>query len=52
MNLNRRTFLKVCGAAGGASLAGRSAKAAGTNTADSAAVLVDTTKCVGEVHHE
>jgi len=48
MNLNRRTFLKVCGTAGAASLAGRSAEAARTNTADStAAMLVDTTKCVG-----
>ena len=47
MNLNRRTFLKVCGTAGAASLAGRSAHAAGTHTGDSAAMLVDTTKCVG-----
>jgi formate dehydrogenase iron-sulfur subunit len=52
MNLNRRTFFKVAGAAGAAALS--SAKPAAAMSAESATidagrrgVLVDTTKCVG-----
>lgn len=50
MKVTRRTFLKVAGAAGTISLVGRSgtARAAGpAPRADTSAVLVDTTLCVG-----
>ena len=45
MNPDRRTFLKIAGAAGAASLAGVSASAA--SAPGSRAVLVDTTRCLG-----
>jgi Fe-S-cluster-containing dehydrogenase component len=52
MDVNRRGFLKLAGVAGAASAAGvaarpRAAEAAVRRADDAAAVLVDTTRCVG-----
>lgn len=47
MALERRTFLKVAAATGACALAPRAVLAAGRSYADTPAVLVDTTLCIG-----
>lgn len=49
MNLNRRNLIKIAGAAGAATIAGRALSSATTRGAarDAVGVLVDTTRCVG-----
>jgi Fe-S-cluster-containing dehydrogenase component len=49
MEFSRRTFIKLAGAAGAATVAGRPARAEASapHAADSPAVLVDATRCIG-----